>query len=85
MLSVKPATKAKSRASDDGPMKSHKSVSCAGCKNCYNDERCVVHHIVNNSEFFLSLNCEDWIRNKALIVSPGWILFDHNGELRTDV
>ena len=50
------------------------------CKNCYNDERCVVHHIVNNSEFFLSLNCEDWIRNKALNVRPGWSIFDHNGE-----
>ena len=72
-------------ASDDEQVKAHKRFPCAGCKNCYDDETCVVHHIVNSAEFFLCLNCEDWIRQKDLIINPGWSLFDHNGDLRTDV
>ena len=72
-------------ASDDGQSKAHKSFPCAGCKNCYDDERCVVHHNVNHIEFFLCLNCEDWIRHKDLIMNPGWSLFDNNGDLRRDV
>ena len=38
-------------ASDEGQIKAHKSFPCAGCKNCYDDERCVIHYNVNNLEF----------------------------------
>ena len=66
-------------------IQAHKTYTCAGCKNCYDDARCIVQHVVGNKSFFLCLNCEDWIKHKELILNPGWSLFDGNGDLRKDV
>ena len=63
----------------------HKIYPCAGCKNCYDDATCIVQHVVQNTAFYLCLNCEDWIRNKEMVINPGWSLFDGNGDLRRDV
>ena len=70
---------------DDHQSRAHKNYPCAGCKNCYDDITCVVEHTVKNTVFLLCLNCEDWIRRKDMVINPGWSLFDHNGDLRTDV
>ena len=73
-------------ASDDRrQINAHKSFPCIGCQNCYDDVACVVQHKIENSSFYLCLNCEDWIKHKEKIITPGWSLFDHNGALRRDV
>ena len=66
-------------------IQAHKSYSCAGCKNCYDDIICIVQHIVGNTSLYLCLNCENWIKKKEMIINPGWSLFDGNGDLRKDV
>ena len=48
-------------------IRAHTNYPCAGCKNCYQDETCVVEHTVKSKVFFLCLNCEDWIRRKEFI------------------
>ena len=73
-------------ARDDGRhINAHKSFPCVGCQNCYDDVTCVVQHNIENLSFYLCLNCEDWIKHKEKIITPGWSLFDNNGELRKDV
>ena len=73
-------------AHDDAQQtRAHKNYPCAGCKNCYEDQTCVVQHTAKSKVFFLCLNCEDWIRRKDMVLNPGWSLYDLNGDLRTDV
>ena len=73
-------------ALDDGHQnEAHNGFPCVGCKNCYTDTTCVVQHISGNIQFYLCLNCEDWIQDKEKILNPGWSLFDQNGDLRRDV
>ena len=70
---------------DGQQVRAHKTYPCAGCKNYFEDVTCVVQHTVKNTDFFLCLNCEDWIQDKEMIINPGWCLFDRNGDLRRDV
>ena len=70
---------------DDQQKKAHTIFPCAGCKSRYDDQSCVVQHIVNDTTFLLCLNCDDWIQHKDMIITPGWTLFDGNGALRYDV
>ena len=70
---------------DEQQDRAHKSYPCAGCKSCYTDVACVIQYSVGNTGFFLCLNCEDWIKHKENIITPGWSLFDANGDLRRDV
>lgn len=73
-------------ACDDGhQIQAHKSYPCLGCKNCYEDKTCVVQNIVANTPFYLCLNCDEWIKHKDKIMTPGWSLFNQNGDLRRDV
>ena len=74
------------RAGDDGKQtQAHKSYLCQGCKNCYEDKTCVVQNIVSHIPFYLCLNCDEWIKHKDKIMTPGWSLFNQNGDLRRDV
>ena len=70
---------------DEQRNKTHKSFPCAGCKNCYDDISCVVQYRMNNIAFNLCLNCESWIQHKDKVLTPGWTMFDQNGDLRSDV
>ena len=70
---------------DEQQNKARKVFPCAGCKNRYEDQNCVVQHIVNNTSFLLCLNCDDWIQQKEMVITPGWTMFDVNGALRYDV
>ena len=63
----------------------HKVYPCSGCQNYYEDQTCVVKHVVKNTQIFLCLNCDDWIQEKDKILNPGWTMFDLNGYLRRDV
>ena len=73
-------------ASDDGRQKeAHKTFPCVGCKNCYDDATCVVQHSIQNTSFYLCLNCDAWISHKERVLTPGWSLFNQYGELRRDV
>jgi hypothetical protein len=63
----------------------HKDFSRAGCKSCFQDIACVVQHEVNDVSFNLCLNCEGWIKQKYMVLMPGWTIFDQNGYLRNDV
>ena len=65
--------------------RAHKSYPCAGCKSCFTDVACAMQYFVGNTGFFLCLNCADWIKYKENIITPGWTLFDSNGDLRRDV
>ena len=70
-------------AHDDGQQdKAHKFFPCAGCKNSYDDMSCVVRHEENNGGFNLCLNCDGWIKNKEMVLTPGWSIFYQNGHLR---
>ena len=71
--------------SDEQQIRAHKSYPCTGCKSCFTDVACVMQYFVGNTGFFLCLNCVDWIKHKENIITPGWTLFDSNGDLRRDV
>ena len=62
-----------------------KSFKCEGCKAVWEDEKLVVGHIIQNTQTFFCLNCEDWIKNKENVLSEGWTMFDDSGNLRDDV
>ena len=61
------------------------SYECAGCKNIWQDEKCVVKHNIKSTEIFMCLNCDDWIMDKASVLTSDWTLFDQHGNLRQDV
>jgi hypothetical protein len=62
---------------NDNQKKAHKNFPCYGCKNCYDDRTCVIQHEVQN--------CDSWMERKDEILTPGWSIFDQNGDLRQDV
>ena len=70
---------------DEQQVEAHKYFPCAGCKSVFEDEVCVVQHVVENTAFVLCLNCESWIQYKDKVIAPGWSLFDHNGDLKANV
>ena len=70
---------------DDKQKDTHKYFPCHGCKNCYDDRTSVVQHVIQNRRIFLCLNCDSWIGKKDQIMTPGWSIFDNNGDLRRDV
>ena len=53
---------------------------CARCKRNH-----VKRHLVKNMEVFFCLNCDDWIKEKDVVFTEGWTLFDESGFLRHDV
>jgi hypothetical protein len=59
--------------------------AAAGCKNVWQDTKCVVKQNIGNGEVFLCLNCDDWIVNKSAVLNSDWTLFDQHGNLRQDV
>ena len=61
------------------------SFECAGCKNIWQDENCVVKHNIKNTDIFMCLNCDDWIMDKESVLKSDWTLFDQHGNLRQDV
>ena len=62
-----------------------KSYKCEGCKDVWNDQSCVVEHIIDGRQFYLCLNCNDWIHFKADIFTNGWTLLDAHGNLKTNI
>ena len=62
-----------------------KDYECAGCKNVWQDENCVIKQNIENTEGFFCLNCDDWIINKSEVLKSNWTLFDLHGHLRQDV
>ena len=72
-------------------MKAHKNdlvtseYTCVGCKSTFEDEKCVVKHIIHNMETYFCLNCEDWIKEKTRVFDQGWTLLDQYGYLRMDI
>ena len=71
-------------AENDTKIKS-KDYECAGCKNVWEDENCVIRQNIGNKEVFFCLNCDDWIVNKSAVLNSNWTLFDQYGNLRQDV
>ena len=69
---------------NDAKVKSN-DYECAGCKNVWQDENCVVRQNIENKEVYLCLNCDDWIVNKSAVLSSNWTLFDQYGNFRQDV
>ena len=61
------------------------SYKCESCTDIWNDKRCVVQQNFNGKQFYLCLNCDEWIQCKANIFDAGWTLLDKQGNLRTDV
>ena len=57
---------------------------CVSCKDVWDDERCMVEHIIQNTGTFVCLNCDEWIRNKSKVLEEGWTLLDGFGPLRMD-
>jgi hypothetical protein len=62
-----------------------KDYECAGCKNVWQDEKCVIKQNIGNGEVFLCLNCDDWIVNKSAVLKSDRTLFDQHGNVRQDV
>ena len=62
-----------------------KDYECAGCKNVWQDESCVIEQNFENRKVFLCLNCDDWIVNKSAVLNSDWTLFDQHGNIRQDV
>ena len=62
-----------------------KEYECAGCKNIWQDENCVIEQNFGKAEVFLCLNCDIWIVNKSAVLNSDWTLFDQHGNLRQDV
>ena len=54
-----------------------------GCKTFWPQRKCVVDHLIQNTEVYFCLNCEDWIKDKTNVVKNDWL--DQSGRLRTDV
>ena len=61
------------------------SYQCAGCKDIWVDENCVVQHYVKNRRTYFCLNCDDWIKDKNNVFEQGWALLDEEGYLRIGV
>ena len=62
-----------------------KDYECAGCKNVWQDENCVIGQNIGNRKVYLCLNCDDWIVNKSAVLNYDWTLFGQYGNLRQDV
>ena len=58
---------------------------CIGCKSIFPDDRYVKKHMLNNMETFFCLNCDDFIKDKAMVLQEGWTILDSNGLLRRDI
>ena len=58
---------------------------CAGCKDVWNERKCVQEHYIENMAVFFCLNCNDWIRDKAAVFNEEWTMFDDAGFLQTDI
>ena len=73
--------------SDDGINTNHlkNEYNCSGCKSAFPDSRYVKKHVIEHTELFFCLNCDEWIKNKAMVLDQGWRLLDDNGFLRRDV
>ena len=61
------------------------SYKCAGCKDTWQNERCVVKHVFADKQIYLCLNCDDWITKKSEVIKSDWTLLDGQGNLRRDV
>ena len=61
------------------------NIKCEGCKTFWDKEEFVVKHMIQNTERYFCLNCEDWIKEKDKVFLSGWSLFDDGGFLRHDV
>ena len=58
---------------------------CAGCNSSWNDERCIVKHVIRKMNIVFCLNCNDWIKDKEAVLHQGWTLLDEAGFLRNNV
>ena len=61
------------------------SYQCGGCKDTWQEERCVIKHNIKKKEIFFCLNCDDLITNKANVLDSDWKLLDNDGYIRRDV
>ena len=61
------------------------NFECASCKYTWQDEECVVEHIIENMRTYFCLNCDDWVKQKTNVLKVGWTLLDEDGHLRADV
>ena len=57
------------------------NYDCVSCKHTWKEHQFVVKHMVNNTEVYFCLNCDDWVRDKSKVLDPGWSLFDLDGNL----
>ena len=53
---------------------------CKGCESSWVNSLHVKEH-----KIFFCLNCDEWIRDKSLVLQEGWTLYDKDGNLRQDV
>ena len=75
-------------ACDDGDeINAHRETAYKfeSCRSIFESENYVIKHIIQNKEVFFCLNCDDWVKNKELVLKGDWTLFDENGDLRRDV
>ena len=59
--------------------------NCIGCKSRFPEERFVKRHLIQNTETFFCLDCDDWIKDKTRVFDEDWTLLDNNGFLRMDL
>ena len=53
--------------------------NCVSCKHEWKDRNCVVSHLVNSTQVYFCLNCDDWVQDKSKVLDNGWSLFDQYG------
>ena len=70
---------------DGGTNVFSQSFTCAGCKDVWQDEKCVVKHVIKHKELFFCLNCDDYITNKSGVLDSNWTLLDQHGNIRGGV
>ena len=58
---------------------------CASCKDVWQDQNCVVKHVVKHRELYFCLNCDDFVDDKAQVLDINWTLVDQLGNLRRDI
>ena len=58
---------------------------CKGCESSWVNSLHVKEHNIQNMKIFFCLNCDEWIRDKSLVLQEGWTLYDKDGNLRQDV